>query len=296
MNKKLKSKRQDDDSDNEEEEEDEDGDAPKKGRRKSVLKTKKKKKAKRPSETDDEDQPEDDEVKGGTSGVKKFASKFQIGNLSFSKVRGEGQPDAGIFKAGYCPSLLHLEAPVTHERNRPHNPLCSSQPSFIAEANLSFKVPRPRWYKNMMKDRTMPAGLGLRKQTLSSNDEPEKPNKPLPKNYAGSEAEDVISILITTMENLVDDPVIVHPVVRVHLVDIKTGRYLERVKRKNQKFQSATTQFERQTILPTALNKKRVPNKKCTFIPPICTLPWRLAGVRGANPEWHEQVRIRKEC
>jgi hypothetical protein len=129
LNKKLQSKRQDDDSDNEEEEEDEDGDAPKKGRRKSVLKTKKKKKAKRPSETDDED-PEDDEVKGGTSGVNKFASKFQIGNLSFSKVRGEGQTDAGIFKAGYCPFLTSSRS-TRNSRTQP-----SPQPALLFAALL----------------------------------------------------------------------------------------------------------------------------------------------------------------
>ena len=130
LKKKLQSKRQDDDSDNEEEEEDEDGDAPKKGRRKSVLKTKKKKKAKRPSETDDEDQPEDDEVKGGTSGVNKFASKFQIGKLSFSKVRGEGQTDAGIFKAGYCP-FLTSSGSTRNSRTQP-----SPQPALLFAALL----------------------------------------------------------------------------------------------------------------------------------------------------------------
>ena len=84
----------------------------------------------------------------------------------------------------------------------------------------------------------------------------------------------------------------VHPIVRIHIVDITTGRYLNRVKRKGQKFENSTTQFEKQTILPTAQNKKRQPNKKCTFIPPVSTLPWRLGGVRGADPDWKEQLYI----
>ena len=166
--------------------------------------------------------------------------------------------------------------------------------SFSSDGSL-FKLPRPQWYKNMMKSRTLPLGIGIRQvpKPVNASDGGDKP-RPLPKNFAGSQPDDVISILITSMENLVDDPVIVHPVVRIHIVDITTGKYLTRLKRKNQKFESATTQFERQTILPTAMNKKRMPNKKCAFIPPVCTLPWRLSGVRGANPEWHEQVRRKK--
>ena len=102
----------------------------------------------------------------------------------------------------------------------------------------------------------------------------------------------MISILVTQMDNLVDDPVIVHPMVRIHVVDVTTGKYLNRVKRKGQKQDSSTTQFEKQTILPLGVSKKRQPNKKCGFIPPVCTLPWRLSGVRGANPQWQEQVAI----
>ncbi|GMH86730.1 hypothetical protein TL16_g10637 [Triparma laevis f. inornata] len=152
-----------------------------------------------------------------------------------------------------------------------------------------FKFPKPQWYKNKMKNSTLPFQMGLRPLPIQKD---EKASKPLPKNYAGSQVDDVISILVTSMENLVDDPIIVHPLVRIHCVDITTGKYLERVKRKGQKFESATTQFEKQTVLPTKPNKKRQPNKKCTFVPPVCTLPWRLSGVRGANPQWHEQVQI----
>jgi hypothetical protein len=45
-------------------------------------------------------------------------------------------------------------------------------------------------------------------------------------------------------------------------------------------------------VLPTSASGKRQPNKKCSFVPPVCTLPWRLSGVRGANPTWQEQVHL----
>ncbi|GMH84601.1 hypothetical protein TrST_g802 [Triparma strigata] len=158
-----------------------------------------------------------------------------------------------------------------------------------ATATKKFKMWKPQWYKNKMKNTTLPFQMGLRPLQVQKD---ERDSKPLPKNYAGSQVDDVISILITSMENLVDDPIVVHPLVRIHCVDVTTGKYLERVKRKGQKFESATTQFEKQTVLPTKPNKKRQPNKKCTFVPPVCTLPWRLSGVRGANPQWHEQIQI----
>ena len=109
-----------------------------------------------------------------------------------------------------------------------------------------YKVPRPGFYKRWLKNSTFPFGVGLRPMPSVGKGDDAKASRPLPKNYAGSQPDDVISILITAMENLVDDPIVVHPLVRIHCVDVMTGRYLERVKRKGQKFESATTQFEKQ--------------------------------------------------
>ena len=148
-------------------------------------------------------------------------------------------------------------------------------------------IPRPLFYKNAMKNWTLANGYGLGHLTTLPQEVAEKP---IPKNYCGTEPSDVISFLVGAMENLVDDPCVVHPMVRIHVVDMTTGKYLERIKRKGIKSDPVSNYHEKQTVFPVSQAGKRQSGKKLPYIPPVCTLPFKMNGSRGVNPSWREQL------
>ena len=235
----------------------------------------KKKKDKTPQQSSDSDDDDDDRT-----GKNKSAPKVPAGSAA-------GGSRRSVTLGKYTFNLPTFFGPSSSDGGGGTNRL---QEAFGKLRD--YTLPRPEFYKRLMR-RRLPLKLGLRPLPVPEGGGPYVPPKALPRNYAGCEVDDVLSILVTGMDNLVDDPIVVHPLVRIHVVDVNTGRYLQRVKRKGQKFESATTQFERQTVFPLQKETaKRQANKKLNFIPPVCTLPWRLSGVRGANPQWQEQVHI----
>ncbi len=270
---KVRKKKSKADEDEDEGSDLDDGEENEKSEKSSLLKklnfsNKKSKSSKKGKDKDKDDEDEDDPKSKPSSKLKKKKRRNRPGDDKNDEGDDDQDDDAG---SSPTPSSFRERA-------------MSMTASLSAP---SFKLPRPQFYKTFLKEKTLYLSLGLRHLQSFSPDP-----KPPTKTYAGSKPDDVISILIASMENLVDDPVVVHPLVRVHVVDITTGRYMQRVKRKGQKQDPATTQHEKQTVLPTAQSKKRQPNKKCSFIPPTCTRPFRLAGIRGANPQWDEQISI----
>ncbi|OQR87789.1 jouberin [Achlya hypogyna] len=120
------------------------------------------------------------------------------------------------------------------------------------------------------------ASLGLRPQVQPSQ---------LPKHRSVPEIEGHIpQVFIRGTDALRDDPMIVHPFVLMHLVDITTGAYVA----KGDRDRPAVHHIEPMTYIDGALKKHTM----CDYILPMATQPCQLAAGGQGTPVWNELLQV----
>jgi jouberin len=91
----------------------------------------------------------------------------------------------------------------------------------------------------------------------------------------------ILSIHISHTEDLLADPHIAHPVLRLHIVDLKTGNYFKKSDIKR----LAVAPFEQSA-------QSRDPTKQMDFILPLMTQPYKLVSQNSLSPLWNEELII----
>ncbi|EQC40923.1 hypothetical protein SDRG_01988 [Saprolegnia diclina VS20] len=91
-------------------------------------------------------------------------------------------------------------------------------------------------------------------------------------------------IRILGTDALRNDPMVVHPIVLVHLVDVSTGCYLMKFDRQR----PGVHALEPVTMLQGALKKHTM----CDYILPIATQPCPLSPNGQDNPTWNELLLV----
>ena len=117
--------------------------------------------------------------------------------------------------------------------------------------------------------------VGLRTPILRENSLRDKPTN----------QEDVVGVAIVGAGNLSDEPDIIHPIVRVHLVDANTGQYID-----NYSTSDPATLYEGSSTMQTdysgygGVRDVQVP---IDHVIPVATKPYHLKG-RGVTAAWND--------